>query len=141
MRRRGSPYPDGEYDSRNGENYYDTEYYGGEYYADDRYYSDPYDPGTPRRAGVIVRTGRAISGVVCGAVLVLAVVVCVAQYLAGERDFPGPGSVSVVAHVVAALVAVVAQVTADRRSGGAALLSSAVVIFTASILMLTQWWG
>ena len=78
---------------------------------------------------------------VCGAVLVLTFVVCGAQYLAGDRGFPGPGATSVAAHVVAALVAVIAQVTADRRSGGTALLSSLVVIFTASILMITQWWG
>lgn len=140
MRRRGARYPDEEYGSPDDENYYDSEYYTEPYYPDDGYYADSCEPA-PRRASLPVRVLRALSGVVCGAVLVLTLVVCGAQYLAGDRGFPGPGTTSVAAHVVAALVALIAQVTADRRSGGAALLSSLVVIFTASILMITQWWG
>ncbi|UTT49760.1 hypothetical protein [Rhodococcus gordoniae] len=140
MRRRGARYPDEGHGSWNDENYYASEY-DEPYYVDDGYRSYPYDAAPLRRSSLPVRAARAISGVVCGAVLVLTAVVCGAQYLAGDRGFPGPGTTAVAAHVVASLVAVIAQVTADRRSGGAALLSSAVVIFTASILLLTQWWG
>ncbi|WP_241385203.1 hypothetical protein [Rhodococcus sp. CH91] len=140
MRRWGAQYPDGQYGPRNGESYYSSEYYDASYDDEDYYYTDPH-ASAPRRAGVTVRIGRAVSGVVCAAVIVLTVVVCVAQYLAGDRGFPGPGTTSVASHVVAALVAVAAQITADRRYGATALLSSTVVIFTASILMLTQWWG
>lgn len=95
----------------------------------------------PRRSGLFVRFVRAVSGVMAGAVLVLAVVVCVARYLAGEREFPGPGTESVAAHVVAAVVVTVAQVAADNRRGVVAVGASSVVIFTGLILMITQWWG
>ncbi|MBF0663748.1 hypothetical protein HF877_13520 [Rhodococcus sp. BL-253-APC-6A1W] len=88
-----------------------------------------------------VRAGRVVSGVVAGAVLVLAAVVVGAQYLGGQRGFPGPGSASVAAHVVAALVAVGAQIVADRARGFAAFAAPVVVIVTASILLITQWWG
>jgi len=115
--------------------YYDDAYYDQPYYDDDAYYEEP------RRVGAVVRTGRVLSGVVAGAVLVLAVIVGVAQYLAGERGFPGPGSMSVAAHVVAAVVVVAAQVTADRKRGFISLGAALVVIFTASILLFTQWWG
>ncbi|UYP20086.1 hypothetical protein OED52_05955 [Rhodococcus sp. Z13] len=121
------------------ENRYDSDNYADEYYTNE-YYDDGYaEP--PRRAGVLVRAGRVVSGVVCGAVLVLTVAVCVAQYLADGRGFPGPGTTSVASHVAGTVVAVAAQVTADRRRGASSLVASAVVIFTASILMLTQWWG
>lgn len=101
---------------------------------------DPYAENRPR-AGLLVRGGRVLSGVVCGAVLVLTVVVGVAGYLAGDRGFPGPGIESLAAHVTAAVVAVVAQVTADRARGALSLAAAVVVIVTASILMFTQWWG
>lgn len=115
--------------------YYDDGAYYDQAYDDDVYYEES------RRAGVVVRAGRVVSGAVAGAVLVLAVIVGVAQYLAGERGFPGPGSISVGAHVVAAVVVVFAQVAADRKRGCVSLAAALVVIFTASILLFTQWWN
>ncbi|WP_342660764.1 hypothetical protein Rruber_01249 [Rhodococcus ruber] len=110
---------------------------------------DPYEApaaasprgGTPSRDGFVVRGLRALSGVVCGAVIVLTAVVWVAQYLGDKRDFPGPGSASLSAHVVAALVATAAQLFADRRRGLAAVAGVAVVYLTGAVLMFTQWWG
>lgn len=120
--------------------YYDDGAYYGQAYDEQMYDDDAYY-GEPRRAGVIVRAGRVVSGVVAGAVLVLAVIVGVTHYLAGERGFPGPGSISVAAHTVAAVVVVFAQVTADRKRGFVSLSAALVVIFTASILLFTQWWN
>lgn len=140
--RRGGEGGDGETDW--GSAYYSNEYYDQEYYEQQYYgggYRDAASGAAPRRAGLFVRAGRVVSGAVCGAVVVLTIVVCAAQYLAGGRDFPGPGGEAVVAHLVAAVVASVAQVVADRRRGMASLLAACVVIFTASILMFTQWWG
>lgn len=121
--------------------YYDDEYYADEYYSSE-YYGDDARYGTPlRRAGIVVRAARVVSGIVTGAVLVLLFLVCGAHYLGGNRDFPGPGTESVAAHVVAAVVAVVAQVIADRRRGPISVVAAIVVVFTASILLFTQWWG
>lgn len=127
-------------------NYYDDEYYADEYYAAEYDSSDYHgDDGrygsSPRRAGIVVRAARVVSGIATGAVLVLMLVVCGAHYLGGERDFPGPGAESVAAHVAAAVVAVVAQVFADRRRGPISVVAAIVVVFTASILLFTQWWG
>ncbi|MBM7457649.1 hypothetical protein ACIBED_16225 [Rhodococcus coprophilus] len=129
--------------------YYGRTYDRGQYYdrAYDRgqYYDRAYDNGAPsahaRTASLPVRTGRVVSGVVAGAVLVMATVVLGAQYLSGERGFPGPGSVSVAAHVAAAVAVVLAQIVADRKKGLVSIAASGVVIVTASILLATQWWG
>lgn len=126
-------------ETRYGDGYYEDEYYADSYY--DPAYYEPADDRNARRAGFFVRAGRVVSGVVCAAVVVLAVVMGGAQYLAGQRDFAGPGVAAVVAHGAAALIAVVAQVVADRRRGPVSLLAAGVVIFTASILMFTQWWS
>jgi hypothetical protein len=116
--------------------YDDRDYHGGDYHGgyDDRAYG-------VGRAGRAVRVGRVLSGVATGALIVLAIVVCVAQYLAGDRGFPGPGIESVATHVVGAIVAIVAQVIADRRRGPKSVLAAFVAIFTASILLFTQWWN
>ncbi|MFC6013932.1 hypothetical protein [Nocardia lasii] len=84
---------------------------------------------------------RGLSGVVAGGVVVLLCVVLGAAVLGARRDFPGPGVESLSWHVVAAVVAVTAQVFADRRRGIAALAGSAVVMITAGVLLWTQWWG
>ncbi|MDV2476317.1 hypothetical protein ACWDTG_04190 [Rhodococcus zopfii] len=142
-RRGGGPY-DENYDDE----YYDDEYYQSEYYGDNYYaseYSDAptevFDRAGRRRDNVVVRAVRALSGLVCGAVVVLAIVVGIAQYLSGNRGVPGPGAESVGAHAVAAIVVIAAQLSADRRRGPAVLLGSAVVFVTAVFLMFTQWWG
>ncbi len=152
MRRSGTPRPgsgpddefvaaQGHYDNRA---YYRSPYDGGEYDRE-QYYGRAYDNGSQsghaRTAPLAVRVGRVVSGVVAGAVLVMVLVVLGAQYLSGERGFPGPGSVSVGVHVVAAVVVVLAQIVADRKRGFASAAASGVVIVTASILLATQWWG
>jgi hypothetical protein len=132
------------------ENYYDDGHYGRDNYAAEYYDDEYYDASdaptevfdrTGRRDNIAVRAVRRLSGLVCGAIVILAFVVGGAQYLSGDRGVPGPGVESVTAHVVAAVVAIAAQVSADRRRGLAVLPGSAVVFVTSGFLMFTQWWG
>ncbi|MDJ0392365.1 hypothetical protein QMK17_03325 [Rhodococcus sp. G-MC3] len=82
-----------------------------------------------------------MSGAVAAGLVVLAIVVTGAQYLGSQRGFPGPGTVSVAAHIGAAVLALVIQHFADHRrrvlSAGASLL----VLVVAGVLLWTQWWG
>lgn len=135
---------------RRGDDSYDENYYSDPYYDGDNYYDEYYDASDAptevfdragRRDNAAVRAVRGLSGLVCGAVVVLAFVVGGAQYLSGDRGVPGPGVESVSAHVVAALVVIAAQLSADRRRGLAVLPGSGVVFVTAIFLMFTQWWG
>lgn len=84
---------------------------------------------------------RGISGAVAAGLVVLAVVVAGAQYLGSQRGFPGPGAVSVVAHIAAAIVALVIQHFADHRRRAASVLASFLVFVVAGALLWTQWWG
>ena len=91
-------------------------------------------------AGGGLRFLRGLSGIVTTGLVVLAIGVSVTQYLGHSRGFPGPGGLSVAAHIVAAIVAVIAQRIVDHGRGLSAFLGS-IVVFTATGLVLwTQWW-
>lgn len=84
------------------------------------------------------RALRALSGVLAGGLVALAVAICTAQWLAGMSGRPGPGTATVIGHVVAALATVVLQLAADRLRGRiAALASGSVLVITAAVL----WFG
>ncbi|QNG21206.1 hypothetical protein G4H71_03595 [Rhodococcus triatomae] len=74
-------------------------------------------------------------------VLVLTAVVVGSAILGRDRGFPGPGTESVVAHVLASIVVLGAALFADRRTGGRAFLASLLVPVVVGILFWTQWWG
>ena len=82
-----------------------------------------------------------VSGFVAGGVVVLALVVVAAAFVGYDRSLPGPGTVSVTAHVIAGVVVIVAQVVADRRKGALSFLGSLAVFGAAGLLLWTQWWG
>ncbi|MFC9434147.1 hypothetical protein [Nocardia sp. NPDC057030] len=84
---------------------------------------------------------RGFSGVVAAGTLALALVVIGTAVVAARREFPGPGAESVAWHVVAAVIAVGAQVYSDKRRGLAAFSGSAVVFIAAGLLLWTQWWS
>lgn len=84
---------------------------------------------------------RGLSGAVTAGLVVLAVVVVGAQYLGLQREFPGPGAVSVTAHIIAAVVAVVLQHFADHRYRAASALASLLVFVVTGLLLWTQWWN
>jgi hypothetical protein len=87
------------------------------------------------------RIQRGLSGVLAGGLVVLAIAVCVAQWLAGVSGRPGPGVAPVVEHLMAAGVAVALQLTADRcRGRNAALASYSIVALTACVLWF-GWWA
>ncbi|OZD84135.1 hypothetical protein CH273_09345 [Rhodococcus sp. 05-339-2] len=91
-------------------------------------------------AGAGLRFLRGLSGIVTGGLVVLALGVAVTQYLGHSRGFPGPGALSVAAHIVAAIVAVIAQRIADHRRGISAVLGALVVFVAAGLVLWTQWW-
>ncbi|OZC59183.1 hypothetical protein CH306_15235 [Rhodococcus sp. 15-725-2-2b] len=91
-------------------------------------------------AGAGLRFLRGLSGIVTGGLVVLALGVAVTQYLGHSRGFPGPGALSVAAHIVAAIVAVVAQRITDHRRGFSAVLGALVVFVAAGLVLWTQWW-
>lgn len=96
--------------------------------------------GASRRSGP-ARALQGLSGSVAAGVVVLALVVVVTAWLGPRRGFPGPGTESVVAHVVAAVTVVVAQRYADHRRGGVAVIGSLLVFLVTGALLWTQWWG
>ncbi|AJW43076.1 hypothetical protein NY08_5082 [Rhodococcus sp. B7740] len=91
-------------------------------------------------AGAGLRFLRGLSGIVTGGLVVLAIGVAVTQYLGHSRGFPGPGALSVAAHIVAAIVAVIAQRITDHRRGFSAVLGALVVLVAAGLVLWTQWW-
>lgn len=88
-----------------------------------------------------MRLVRGLSGIVAGGLVVLCLVVIGAEVLGARRGFPGPGAATVAWHVGIALLAVCAQVFADRRRGFAAFFGAVVVFCAAGYLLVTQWWN
>jgi hypothetical protein len=84
------------------------------------------------RSGTRRSVVRAVSGVLVGGLVALALVLLAGWWYADRTGFPGPGHGMLVGHGVAAVAAVVAQVWVDRRADRvgtlmAALLAAAVV--------------
>jgi hypothetical protein len=82
-----------------------------------------------------------LSGVLAGGLVALAITVCVAQWLAGASGYPGPGSVAVAGHVLAALAAVILQVAAERLPGRMATLAAWSVVVLAAAVLWFGWWA
>lgn len=87
------------------------------------------------------RALRTLSGVLAGGLVVLAVAVCAAQWLAGTSGRPGPGTATVVGHVVAALATVVLQLAADHFQGRIAVLASGSVLVIAAGVLWFGWYA
>jgi hypothetical protein len=83
----------------------------------------------------------ALSGVLAGGLVALAIAVCLAQWLAGSSGDPGPGSRAVVGHVLAALSAVVLQLVAERFPGRVATLAAWSVVVLAAAVLWFGWWA
>lgn len=96
--------------------------------------------GTGTEAGAALRFLRGLCGVVTAGLVVLAIAIAVTQYLGHSRGFPGPGALSVAAHIAAAVIAVVAQRVADHRRGFPAVAGAIVVFGVAGLVLWTQWW-
>ena len=83
---------------------------------------------------------RSISGVLAAGLVLLAIGVIVLSRI--ESVGAGPGAVSIVVHVLAAVAAVVLQVLSDSRrtSTPAATVACLVVIALTFVVLWSQWW-
>lgn len=95
-------------------------------------------PG-PDVDGAGARLVRGLAGVLAGGLVVLALGLVAVEWAAGNSGVPGPGSGAMVAHVGAAVVAVVGQVVADRRRDRTGLLAALGVVVTASLVLGFGW--
>ncbi|MFC9893918.1 hypothetical protein ACFVMC_09505 [Nocardia sp. NPDC127579] len=84
---------------------------------------------------------RGLSGMVAAGTVVLTLVVLATAFIGARRGFPGPGGESVVWHLGSSVVAISAQLFADRRRGFAAISGSMVVFIVCGLLLWTQWWS
>lgn len=63
------------------------------------------------------------------------------QFYANSNDLPGPGGLSVTAHVVAALLVVAGQIVADRHADWKAPVGSLWVLVVSGATLWTFWWA
>lgn len=84
---------------------------------------------------------RAVSGVLAVGMVLLALANIGVQFYANSRDLPGPGMLSVVSHVVAALLVVAGQIVADRYADWKAPVSSSAVLLVTGATLWTFWWA
>ncbi|MCX2952159.1 hypothetical protein [Lentzea sp. NEAU-D7] len=84
---------------------------------------------------------RAVSGVLAVGMVLLALGNIGVQFYANSRDLPGPGTLSVVAHVVAAVLVVGAQIVADRYADWKAPVASLAVLVVSAATLWTFWWA
>ena len=93
------------------------------------------------RAVTAGRVLRGLSGVLAGGLVVLLAALGVAWYLAGLEGSPGPGTGMLVWHLVAVVVAVPAQLYADRRAGPRGTTAALAVLATAALVLTSQWFA
>lgn len=88
---------------------------------------------------------RGLSGVISGGLVAMALAVLVIAFLgdapnlSGMQSFAGPGTESIVVHILAAILAVVAQVFADKRRALMAFVVLVFVVALAGAVLWTQW--
>ena len=84
---------------------------------------------------------RGVSGVLAVGMVLLALFNIGVQFYANSLDLPGPGALAVTAHIVAALLVVVAQVIADRFNDWRAPVCSLAVLLISAATLWTFWWA
>lgn len=82
---------------------------------------------------------RALTGLLAGGLVALALAVVAAWFVADRIGSPGPGPGVLIGHAAAAVVAVVAQVQADRRTGWPAAAAMATVATITALVLAAQW--
>ncbi|MFP5023174.1 hypothetical protein [Pseudonocardia phyllosphaerae] len=97
------------------------------------------DRGEQSRPGVGGRLLRGLTGVLTGGFVVLTVALLVVAWVASRNGMAGPGSGTVTAHVVGALVAVGGQVVADRRRDRAGTIAAGVVLAVVVLVLGFCW--
>ncbi|GAA1333808.1 hypothetical protein [Saccharothrix algeriensis] len=89
----------------------------------------------------VLRAWRGASGAVAVGLALLALALIGVQVYAGSHGLPGPGIDVVVGHVVASVIAVAAQVVADRRTRWVAAACSLAVIVAGATTLWLYWWA
>lgn len=86
-----------------------------------------------------MRLLRGLSGLLAGGLVVLALALVTAWVIAQQRAVAGPSVLSVAGHAVAAALSVLAQRTADRRTGPAAVAAALAVVLVTVVVLVVQW--
>ena len=73
--------------------------------------------------------------------VLLFLVVLSSQIFFQLQGYPGFGWGAVAAHALAAVIAVLLQVVADRRRGGVSALASLAVVLDAAVTLWLFWWS
>ena len=76
-----------------------------------------------------------------GGLVMLAVLVGLAQWLVSEVNRPGPGTAAVLGYAVAALIAVAAQVVADRCPGPRGSLAAGAILVLVAVVLWYGWYS
>lgn len=84
---------------------------------------------------------RAVSGVLAVGIVLLALGNVGVQFYANSRELPGPGGLSVTAHLVAAVLVVAGQFVADRYADWRAPVASLAVLVVTGATLWTFWWA
>lgn len=92
---------------------------------------------------LVLRVLRWLSGTVAAGLVILAGVTAVAAWVTDREGAPGPGTHIVLGHMTTALLAVVAQVIADRAGNRPvrALLAILAVFVLAGSTLWVWWWN
>lgn len=80
-----------------------------------------------------------MSGVLAGGLLALAVALGVVWVVATRTGEPGPAPALLLWHAVAAVVALGAQVRADRRADRGGAIAAGVVVLISVVVLLALW--
>jgi hypothetical protein len=97
------------------------------------------DPAGGDRKRVRGRRWRGLTGSFAAGLVVLAVVVLGSGVHALSTDAPGPGPLMLIGHPIGAILALVAQRVADRKTGVVAVTAGAVVLALTVAVVWTLW--
>ncbi|HEV2778807.1 MAG TPA: hypothetical protein VGX25_05345 [Actinophytocola sp.] len=104
--------------------------------------SSPTEPlVAPERGRARSGFWRELSGALAVGLAVLAAAVLVFQIVSLARGMPGPGLATVLGHVAAAAVAVLAQRFADRRRGRVGVAAVLGVLLITGATLWIFWWA
>ena len=87
------------------------------------------------------RRWRGVTGSFAAGLVVLAVLVLGAGLVCAFVDVPGPGVAPMIAHPVAAVLALAAQRVADRKNGPVAGIAGLAVPAIVATALWTFWWA
>lgn len=96
------------------------------------------EPAAARRPGGGLVSG--VAGVLVCVLLIMAVGMIVAQVLSGHDHQPGPGTLTIVWHVLAAAGGVVCY-RLTRRAGAVRLVALGAIVAITVLLLWFFWWS